>query len=320
MADGVLRGGVMLISVYLWHTEGLTTRNLAILNAAGEAVARHGGPWIMVGDFNMTPEELQGAHEWLRKIGGKITAPREPTCRSVSGGRVIDFFVLDCRIATAVHDIWADPDFPSSPHNAVVLRLGGMATRELAKQLRRPRPFPVDKPIGCARKPQVPNAGIIKSMVGPTADQRQTVNIAFEHIMGLAEKDLCEICDEVDRDGRPSFTHLGRGKAPATYWGPVVPRSAGEFGRADSATLCFRWIAKAFGGMAGILTGVSRGRASQVMVTQWFGTLEGLRNHSHIVRRNRWPGASCVGRCLGRHAAPRAASRMAVSTCPGHSM
>ena len=45
--DGIMRGGVAVISVYLWHTEGLSPRNMAILKAAGEAAAHFGGPWIM---------------------------------------------------------------------------------------------------------------------------------------------------------------------------------------------------------------------------------------------------------------------------------
>ena len=49
--DGVFRGGVLILSVYLWHIEGAAERNLEILSAAGEAAARDGGPWIIAGDF-----------------------------------------------------------------------------------------------------------------------------------------------------------------------------------------------------------------------------------------------------------------------------
>ena len=45
----------MIVSVYLWVTEGLTERNLAILYAAGDAIAAYGGPWIIAGDFNVLP-------------------------------------------------------------------------------------------------------------------------------------------------------------------------------------------------------------------------------------------------------------------------
>ena len=36
--DGVLRGGMLVLSVYLWHAEGLAERNVGSLNAAGGAL------------------------------------------------------------------------------------------------------------------------------------------------------------------------------------------------------------------------------------------------------------------------------------------
>ena len=103
--DGGLKGGVVVASAYLWHSEGVTPRNLALLQAAVDVAVRHGGPWLIGGDFNMTPEEMQAdeaARAWLNKLGGTIVAPSSPTCRSSDGGRVIDFFIIDKRVAHAV--------------------------------------------------------------------------------------------------------------------------------------------------------------------------------------------------------------------------
>ena len=47
--DGIIRGGVLLISVYLYHTEGATPRNLDLLEAAALAIKRWGGAWVMGG-------------------------------------------------------------------------------------------------------------------------------------------------------------------------------------------------------------------------------------------------------------------------------
>ena len=135
--DGVLRGGVMVLSVYLWHTEGLTDRNMDLLNAVGEAVARFGGPWVLGGDMNLTPEDLACAPDWLRRIGGVIQSPGEITCKSASGGRTIDFFVVDGRVSSASVACWVDYDFPGSPHYVVRLRLRCDATRDLARLLKK---------------------------------------------------------------------------------------------------------------------------------------------------------------------------------------
>ena len=46
------------MSVYLFHSEGLTCRNKSILDKAGAIALEHGGPWPLAGDFNLTPEQL----------------------------------------------------------------------------------------------------------------------------------------------------------------------------------------------------------------------------------------------------------------------
>ena len=57
--DGVVKDGLLLISLYLWEGEGLTPRNMRLLYAAGDVVTRHGGPFLIGGDFQNTPQEVQ---------------------------------------------------------------------------------------------------------------------------------------------------------------------------------------------------------------------------------------------------------------------
>ena len=64
----------MVLSVYLWHSEGLSERNRLILEAAGEAIETFGGAWMLAGDFNMTPEDLQ---RWRTRLG-----PEARRCQS----------------------------------------------------------------------------------------------------------------------------------------------------------------------------------------------------------------------------------------------
>ena len=143
------------MSVYLWHSEGMTPRNRSILEQAGLKAKSFQGPWMLAGDFNMTPEDLEeDAGDWLRKIGGVVVRPALPTCRSTSGGRTIDYCVMDARLAGSVASISVDEDFPSSPHSPVRLRFRGAAVKEYVSVLRRPASFEVCKPIGCMRRPQ----------------------------------------------------------------------------------------------------------------------------------------------------------------------
>ena len=46
----VTRAGVLIVSTYLWHSEGLTERNIRVLGAVASIIDRHGGPWIVGGD------------------------------------------------------------------------------------------------------------------------------------------------------------------------------------------------------------------------------------------------------------------------------
>ena len=84
----------------------------------------------------MTPEEMQNdaaASAWLSKLGRTIVAPSSPTCHSSDGGRVIDSFIIDKRIAHAVAHIFAAVDLASSPHSALLVRLRRSATSELLR-------------------------------------------------------------------------------------------------------------------------------------------------------------------------------------------
>ena len=49
------RGGVHLISVYLFFGEGLSQRNVDLLQSIAGVIGELQGPWIVAGDFNLTP-------------------------------------------------------------------------------------------------------------------------------------------------------------------------------------------------------------------------------------------------------------------------
>ena len=84
--SGVCSGGIHLLCMYLHDGEGLSKRNLDILQEMAFVIARLRGPWICGGDFNLSTAELEQAG-WLQLVGGVAMAPQGPTC----GDRCIDF-------------------------------------------------------------------------------------------------------------------------------------------------------------------------------------------------------------------------------------
>ena len=70
----VCRGGFHILSVYLWHSEGLTARNLHLLQTLAQVISRLRGPWLLAGDFNITPQELS-ASGWFQLVRGLVHAP-----------------------------------------------------------------------------------------------------------------------------------------------------------------------------------------------------------------------------------------------------
>jgi ribonuclease HI len=282
---GVLRGGIMLMTIYLWHTEGLSARNVELLEAAGAAIAQYGGPWVLAGDFNMPPAELRLAQEWLKKIGGVVVAPDSITCKSASGGRTIDYFVVDSRITGAVERCWVDLCFPASPHSLVRLRMRSNATRDLARHLVKPTAFPKVRPVGCARQPVLPDREILCDLAAASVRNPEAVNKAFRHLFDLAEVELCGICDTVRSNGAPDKKFLGRGGELTTKWGPVVPRSAGMCGRSDAIVLGLNWIAIRLNELACLAVVVNKRGTNASREQQWHGITQKLRQPSGVLRQ-----------------------------------
>ena len=189
--------------MYLWEGEGLTPRNKRLLFAAGAVAQRHGGPWILGGDFQNTPQDVRRIMaKWLEKVGGDVCAPGNLTCRSIHGGRTIDFFVVDSRISHGVQGVWCQFDFPSSPHYLVVLRIAATASRTQVLRVITPKSFEAVPAIGCQRKPTLEPSCLPQVLDLQT---NEAVDEAFLKITTKAERHLCGIFDCVLLDGSPDL-------------------------------------------------------------------------------------------------------------------
>ncbi len=65
---------ITLVGVYLAASIGLNVDNLHKLSHLGAFLRSILGPWIAVGDWNLSPEILR-ASQWLHKVSEEITLP-----------------------------------------------------------------------------------------------------------------------------------------------------------------------------------------------------------------------------------------------------
>ena len=152
----VTRAGVLLVSTYLWHSEGLSERNIRILGAIASILARHGGPWIIGGGFNIPPSGLLSGEgqDWLRRSNGVVRASGTLTS-SVGHGNEIDYFIVDNRIVDQVVSVEPVLSLRKEPHTPVRLTIKAVVKDQLMRVVKRPSMFPKQRPIGCARKPVI---------------------------------------------------------------------------------------------------------------------------------------------------------------------
>ena len=57
----ILKGGLYTLSIYLKDAEGLSETNMAIFEAAAVCINSLRGPWVIAGDWNITPEVLEAS-------------------------------------------------------------------------------------------------------------------------------------------------------------------------------------------------------------------------------------------------------------------
>ena len=146
--DAVVRGGLYCASVYLRHSEGMSEANQAILEEVAVALQCLGGPWIVAGDWNLSPSVL--AHSrWPEMVDGVIFATELPTCNE----SVYDYFVVHRSLARAVVGVQRLQDSGLNPHWASRLLLRGDARRYAVRELVKPRKVEAVLPFGPAQSP-----------------------------------------------------------------------------------------------------------------------------------------------------------------------
>ena len=126
----VVKGGVHNFSLYLKDGEGMSDTNAAVLTQLAAAIAAVRGPWIVGGDWNMTPQALMESN-WPKIVRGHVHAPTLPTCNDST----YDFFLVSHHLNDAVAGVTRLSDGGCKPHWTVRLYLRGNARARAVRRL-----------------------------------------------------------------------------------------------------------------------------------------------------------------------------------------
>ena len=244
-------GGVLVLSCYLHDSEEGTVRNLELLAHALQSATASGCPWIVGLDAQQPPDELlRWAAPAVDRANGVIITPESPThFPGVGRSRTLDYFIVSRVLADAVVSVdtlselrrqsaRVDIVVAAKPHRVVRLRLRKKFQPALIATLRTPKAFPRAKPIGCARRPVVPEEC---SVSWATAEEDKVraegANAAWGEIVAAIEDELGGICD--------NFHHgyKGRHQEADVVMRPILPRrAAGPRGAMAQEEYAIVWV------------------------------------------------------------------------------
>ena len=230
----LVKGGVVLVSAYLWDGEELSIRNLSVLESLGELLVGNGLPWILQLDAQNTPEALIDTG-WVDDVRGKVFRCGKSTCSGRGGGREIDFFIVSDTLAHAFCDAEL-VEAGTSPHSPVKMVSKGGARKPTAWKFVKPKKFETERPIGCAPPP--PTWPQKPATEGKLDDE--VLGNWWKEISKAAEQEVCGILGLV---GEEKEEHVGRGSQPKTRKMPLAgPICRGEV-RGNAASEAWRWLA-----------------------------------------------------------------------------
>ena len=136
-----------MISLYLKDGEGLSPTNLSRLGQVHDLIQSLKVPWIVLGDFNMSPGTLdQGG--FLDLIGGTVVLADAGAATCTAGkGSLIDFAIVRKDIAESTHLV-QDLEAPWSPHVGLMASIHIEAWREKIWKWDHPKHLPTGKSSG----------------------------------------------------------------------------------------------------------------------------------------------------------------------------
>jgi hypothetical protein len=243
--QAVVPCGILCVSVYFYHTEGASPRNLSLLDQALARARASECLWCLALDANQTPTDLlTWAAPLIHMSKGKVIAPDVPThYPAVGEARTIDFFIVHSTLAAAVEKVDVVDLVASKPHRAVSISFKANGIPRMQTAIKAPRRFPRGRPIGCSRHPVAPPAGYTRNIAeaATTDEMHDAVDECWSNFIASAEAELCGITDAW-RGEAPDHRWCGRSDGVEFVQVPVLPvRASREMGKVDHRGQVYLW-------------------------------------------------------------------------------
>ncbi len=230
------RGGLYCISAYLWPAEGMSQRNLDLLEALAWVINALRGPWALAMDGQNTPAQLK-ATGWLAVVDGIVAAPPEPTC----GARTIDYFILSRGLEHSVAAVYCIGDAAFEPHSPVRLLMKAAPRSVKLRRLATPKAVPATLPLACC--PRVGSADGIgeddDDVPAGIAPDARNIDDMYRRWINDAEAVWDSILP-ADGPRRPGDRALG----PRFVWKPAVYKLASPSIFASPSSCRWRCVAR----------------------------------------------------------------------------
>ena len=208
LAVRMRQGSLVVIVVYLEPNIGIRGPNLAKLALLGAFLGLQGGDWIVIGDWNATPEELR-ASSWLEEVGGQVVLP-EGAVYTERQGRLIDYAVVGGPGVHRPRRIWPHFGGGFRSHCGLLVEYEAKPAPAMVRILPTPRRF--------AHPPRPPR----RADPASKRSRRKAARAAAGHTAGLAGS---AHDDELDGDESHQAQPASPIQGPPAWPGLQVPRA-----------------------------------------------------------------------------------------------
>ena len=199
--------------------------------------------------------------------------------------RILDFAICSPSMVPWIDTIGVDQGFDVSPHRAVRIKFKASPSNYLIRCIKKPKAFPRERPIGCARQPVVAEWQCARTAVETDGSLRGYAGAPLSpappgelwpSLVHAMETEMSRQHDKVDAHGRASHTHAGRARGADTNFSLALPKRAiPSLGKVALTAHALKWLSVRVRALAHFARNIQRGHAiSPSAVLQWTANLE----------------------------------------------